>query len=305
MLLSIALIFVAFVVGLLLGALVWRFGHDPGKVRVVPIADLERAARERAAAQAEMAALREQVAQERQTAADAVEAHALAERELRDTREELTSVRHEAATARSREEARQAAEQANDLLRTQLELLRRDLRQREQRISELEGVATTAGTAAQAEISYLRSRVDAAESEIAVLRARSSAAEAGSAGAEDDTDDVDGPDWAAAGSLADPVEVNGTHLAAAGLADAATAPQEIVLEEADDLTRVEGIGPAISAALVATGIGSFAALSRSDEQTLRAALDTAGLRLAPSLPSWPRRAGELLADAEGVTGGLA
>ncbi len=70
----------------------------------------------------------------------------------------------------------------------------------------------------------------------------------------------------------------------------------------DDLARVEGIGPKITAALVAAGIRSFRDLGGSDVETLRAALRSAGLRFVPSLPSWPEQA-RLLADDD--TAGLA
>ena len=58
----------------------------------------------------------------------------------------------------------------------------------------------------------------------------------------------------------------------------------------DDLTRIEGIGPKMSAALKAAGVNTFAALAASDEDTLRAAVRAAGMRLAPSIPTWPQQA---------------
>ena len=70
----------------------------------------------------------------------------------------------------------------------------------------------------------------------------------------------------------------------------------------DDLTRIEGVGPKIAAALVASGIRSYRDLAGSDVETLRAALRSKGLRFVPSLPSWPEQA-RLLADDD--TAGLA
>jgi predicted flap endonuclease-1-like 5' DNA nuclease len=70
----------------------------------------------------------------------------------------------------------------------------------------------------------------------------------------------------------------------------------------DDLTRIEGIGPKIAAALVASGVGSYRELAGSDVETLRAALRSKGLRFVPSLPSWPEQARLLAADD---TAGLA
>ena len=70
----------------------------------------------------------------------------------------------------------------------------------------------------------------------------------------------------------------------------------------DDLKRIEGIGPAMQRALNDAGITTFAQLHHADEQQLRDALDAAGLRLAPSLPTWAEQAGYLVrGDEEGFT----
>ncbi|WP_337867984.1 alpha-amylase family glycosyl hydrolase [Meiothermus sp.] len=61
----------------------------------------------------------------------------------------------------------------------------------------------------------------------------------------------------------------------------------------DDLTRIEGIGPKISAALQAAGITTFAQLAKSKEETLRSALAAAHLRFAPSLGTWAKQAAYL------------
>jgi predicted flap endonuclease-1-like 5' DNA nuclease len=58
----------------------------------------------------------------------------------------------------------------------------------------------------------------------------------------------------------------------------------------DDLTRIEGIGPRMADALVAAGIDSYDNLASASESQLRAALKNAGLRLAPSVPTWPEQA---------------
>lgn len=60
--------------------------------------------------------------------------------------------------------------------------------------------------------------------------------------------------------------------------------------QADDLTIVEGIGPKMSAALVAAGIDTFARLAASNEVELRSAIAAAGMRFSPSLPTWPEQA---------------
>lgn len=59
----------------------------------------------------------------------------------------------------------------------------------------------------------------------------------------------------------------------------------------DNLTVVEGIGPKMSAALVAAGIDTYAKLAAASEDTLRAAVESAGMRLAPSIPTWAEQAG--------------
>ena len=65
----------------------------------------------------------------------------------------------------------------------------------------------------------------------------------------------------------------------------------------DDLERVEGIGPKISAALHDAGIRTFRQLADSDDAVLRAALKAHNLRFAPSLVTWARQA-RLLADGD-------
>ncbi|HEY6796708.1 MAG TPA: helix-hairpin-helix domain-containing protein [Kineosporiaceae bacterium] len=68
-------------------------------------------------------------------------------------------------------------------------------------------------------------------------------------------------------------------------------------DPADDLERVEGIGPRIGIALRDAGIVTFRQLAQADIATLQAALEQAGLRFAPSLPTWSRQA-ELLANGD-------
>ncbi len=58
----------------------------------------------------------------------------------------------------------------------------------------------------------------------------------------------------------------------------------------DDLTKIEGIGPKMSAALVAAGIDTYSQLADSTEAQLRSALESAGLKLAPSLETWAEQA---------------
>jgi len=59
----------------------------------------------------------------------------------------------------------------------------------------------------------------------------------------------------------------------------------------DDLTVIEGIGPKMSSALVAAGLDTYAKLSNASEETIRAAVQAAGMRFAPSIPTWAEQAG--------------
>ncbi|WP_238014122.1 helix-hairpin-helix domain-containing protein [Dactylosporangium sp. AC04546] len=80
---------------------------------------------------------------------------------------------------------------------------------------------------------------------------------------------------------------------------AAVVPAQASGEElpVDDLKRIEGIGPKMSAALVAAGIRTFSQLAASDVDTLRTAIEAAGLRFAPSIVTWARQA-QLLANGD-------
>lgn len=89
---------------------------------------------------------------------------------------------------------------------------------------------------------------------------------------------------------------------AAGLVSAAAGADDDTVEDdsaEDDLERIEGIGPRIASALRSAGIRSFRRLADADVPTLQAALEAAGLRFAPSLPTWSRQA-RFLADGDEV-----
>ncbi len=80
-------------------------------------------------------------------------------------------------------------------------------------------------------------------------------------------------------------------------ASAAAAETAVPVLEVDDLERIEGIGPRMAAALHQAGIRTYRQLADSDERRLRAAIEAAGLRFAPSLATWARQA-RLLADGD-------
>ena len=67
-------------------------------------------------------------------------------------------------------------------------------------------------------------------------------------------------------------------------------------DTADDLRRIEGIGPKMAAALQAAGITGFRQLAEASEEELRAALRAAGVRMTKSLPTWPQQAKILAGD---------
>jgi F-type H+-transporting ATPase subunit gamma len=58
----------------------------------------------------------------------------------------------------------------------------------------------------------------------------------------------------------------------------------------DDLRRIEGIGPKMSAALKSAGIASFAQLADASEDDLREAISQAGMNFSPSLATWAEQA---------------
>ena len=67
------------------------------------------------------------------------------------------------------------------------------------------------------------------------------------------------------------------------------------LRVVDDLEAIEGIGPAMAKALNADGIRTYESLADADESRLRAAIEKAGQRFAPSIPTWSRQAAYLAA----------
>ena len=61
--------------------------------------------------------------------------------------------------------------------------------------------------------------------------------------------------------------------------------------KADDLKKVEGIGPKIAELFVAAGIDTFAKLGKASQDELKAILEAAGSRYASKNPgSWPKQA---------------
>jgi len=61
-------------------------------------------------------------------------------------------------------------------------------------------------------------------------------------------------------------------------------------EKPEDLTKIEGIGPKISAALGQTGITTYAQLASTDVSKLRQILKEAGLNRLADPGTWPEQA---------------
>lgn len=59
---------------------------------------------------------------------------------------------------------------------------------------------------------------------------------------------------------------------------------------ADDLTRINGIGRKSADALKAAGIDSFHKLASASDETLRAAISSAGVRLVGDVDTWAQQA---------------
>jgi large subunit ribosomal protein L21 len=66
--------------------------------------------------------------------------------------------------------------------------------------------------------------------------------------------------------------------------------------EADDLTKIEGIGPKVSKALIAAGISTFEALANASVEDIQKILSDAGLRMMDA-STWPQQA-RLAADGD-------
>jgi predicted flap endonuclease-1-like 5' DNA nuclease len=67
-------------------------------------------------------------------------------------------------------------------------------------------------------------------------------------------------------------------------------PSRSVASHEDDLTIVEGIGPKMAAALKAAGINNFTQLESASLPDLETAIRNAGMRFAPSMPTWAEQA---------------
>jgi len=111
-----------------------------------------------------------------------------------------------------------------------------------------------------------------------------------------------GPEPAAAGpepaaAEPEPAVMAGPAIARRPAARKPAASEPAGTEPEDDLKRIEGIGPKMSAALRNAGIRTYARLAETDVTELRSAIEAAGLTFAPSLVTWAAQA-RLLADGD-------
>lgn len=74
-----------------------------------------------------------------------------------------------------------------------------------------------------------------------------------------------------------------------GAAPASVRPTPLAGGMADDLQKVEGIGPKISELLAQNGIASFAQLAAADVKKLQSILQDAGINIADPT-TWPEQA---------------
>jgi predicted flap endonuclease-1-like 5' DNA nuclease len=65
---------------------------------------------------------------------------------------------------------------------------------------------------------------------------------------------------------------------------------EQIVAEPEDLTKIAGIGPKMAMALAASGITTFAQLAETPVEDIRKAVAAAGMRLAPTIATWPEQA---------------
>ncbi|MBO0608060.1 helix-hairpin-helix domain-containing protein [Myceligenerans salitolerans] len=176
--------------------------------------------------------------------------------------------------------------------------------------------ATTSGTATTAADSHeTTTPLAATAGETGSDGETRSDGEAGSTGEAEDT-----PDPAAAAGEADgsggastePSDIEDENLAvyagveAQVVAEAEAATREAAVDEPeagtqDDLTRIEGVGPKIAAALRAAGYGSYAKVAEASEDDLRQALAASGIKFAPAAMSFAAQAQYLVeGDEEGL-----
>ena len=113
-----------------------------------------------------------------------------------------------------------------------------------------------------------------------------------------DTDTVQSKDEASAKKAKPDVESASKETVAEPAAEVAASAKPSKKEAADDLTKIEGIGPKVSEALHEAGINSFAKLAESKAEDIKEILEKAeGNFNAQDPASWPEQA-QLAADGK-------
>ncbi len=93
--------------------------------------------------------------------------------------------------------------------------------------------------------------------------------------------------------VAKPAKVKAVKTIEVAAETAEVAPKAAKKTAGDDLKRIEGIGPKINDALLSAGINTFAQLADANEDSLKAALESAGMRSHPSIGTWAEQSGYL------------
>jgi predicted flap endonuclease-1-like 5' DNA nuclease len=192
-----------------------------------------------------------------------------------------------------------------------LELLRSELEGRQAEISRLAGqrdAALTNDSTDARSIAELRSELETASNRIASLlaerdstatRVQELIAERDSARGAGDADrraladlraQLDGCSGRLQALTAELAATRADHESAHAQVLSLTGQPEDPSAPPDDLLAIEGIGPKIDAALRAAGITRWVHVRDASEEQLTAAINAAGIRLAPSIATWSRQA---------------
>jgi len=92
------------------------------------------------------------------------------------------------------------------------------------------------------------------------------------------------------GVIVEPDSPKPSKTAPAAAAPAAPVAEAPAVAEPDELTKLEGIGPKISEALIAAGLDTFAKVAAASQEDFQAALEASGMSFAPSAESWAEQA---------------
>jgi F-type H+-transporting ATPase subunit gamma len=80
------------------------------------------------------------------------------------------------------------------------------------------------------------------------------------------------------------------EIRSASAAPTASKTASVPAGQPDDLTKIEGIGPKMSSALIQGGYDTYAKLAAATEDELQRAIEKAGVRMSPSIGTWAEQA---------------